>query len=163
MTRVTKVLEKTLNYFDGDVRRINHLLKVYGFSKHIGELEKLDSKTQETLEIAAILHDIGIKISEEKYNSSAGSYQQIEGPPIARTILEELLVDEDIIERVCYLIAHHHTYNDILGVDYQILVEADFIVNIYEDEVKNESIISIREKIFKTASGIALLNSLYKI
>lgn len=163
MTRVTKVLEKTLNYFDGDVRRINHLLKVYGFSKHIGELENLDSKTQETLEIAAILHDIGIKISEEKYNSSAGSYQQIEGPPIARTILEELLVDEDIIERVCYLIAHHHTYNDILGADYQILVEADFIVNIYEDEVKNESIISIREKIFRTASGIDLLNSLYKI
>jgi len=163
MTRVTKVLEKTLNYFDGDVRRINHLLKVYGFSKHIGELENLDSKTQETLEIAAILHDIGIKISEEKYNSSAGSYQQIEGPPIARAILEELRIEEDIIERVCYLIAHHHTYNDILGVDYQILVEADFIVNIYEDEVKNESIISIREKIFRTASGIDLLNSLYKI
>ena len=40
---------------------------------------------------------------------------------------------DNVIERVCYLIGHHHTYTGIEGRDYQILVEADFLVNLYED------------------------------
>ena len=39
---------------------------------------------------AAILHDIGIHKAEEKYKSSAGNYQEIEGPPIAKAIMEKL-------------------------------------------------------------------------
>ena len=35
-----------------------------------------------------------------------------------------------VTERVAYLIGHHHTYDKIEGMDYQILVEADFLVNI---------------------------------
>mgnify|MGYP000340972515 FL=1 len=42
-------------------------------------------------------------------------------------------------ERVAYLIGHHHTYDKIEGMDYQILVEADFLVNILrQDEEKGE-------------------------
>jgi HD superfamily phosphodiesterase len=43
---------------------VNHLLKVYGFAKTIGEREGLDADTQEILEIAALTHDIGIRNSE---------------------------------------------------------------------------------------------------
>ncbi|MEY8353106.1 HD domain-containing protein [Lachnospiraceae bacterium 54-53] len=124
-------------------------------------MEGLEEVVQEILEIAALTHDIGIKISEAKYHSSGGQYQQIEGPPEARKMLEALAVREDIIERVCWLIAHHHTYHNIDAMDYQILVEADFLVNIFEDGMPLESIKGIREKIFKTPSGIFILDALY--
>ena len=68
-----KVIEAAIAYFENDIRRISHLLKVYGFAKAIGEKEQLDLFTMECLETAAVLHDIGIKISEEKYQSSAGT------------------------------------------------------------------------------------------
>lgn len=155
------VINEMIGYYANDPRRINHFLKVYSFSKSIGELEKLDEETQYILEIAAIMHDIGIKISEEKYNSSAGNYQEIEGPPVARKMLEGLGFNEKIIDRVCFLIGHHHTYGKIDNIDYQILVEADFLVNIYEDEIKQDSIISIKDKYFTTKAGTNFLEKLY--
>ena len=155
------IINEMISYYANDPRRFNHFLKVYSFSKSIGELEKLDEEMQYILEIAAIMHDIGIKISEEKYNSSAGNYQEIEGPPVAREMLEMLGFDEKIIERVCFLIGHHHTYSKIDNIDYQILIEADFLVNIYEDEIKYDSIVSIKDKYFKTKAGINFLEKLY--
>mgnify|MGYP003168269951 CR=1 FL=1 len=155
------IINEMISYYANDPRRVNHFLKVYSFSKSIGELEKLDEEMQYILEIAAIMHDIGIKISEEKYNSSAGNYQEIEGPPVAREMLEMLGFDEKIIERVCFLIGHHHTYSKIDNIDYQILIEADFLVNIYEDEIKYDSIVSIKDKYFKTKAGINFLEKLY--
>ena len=161
MNLIGKIINAMIAYYAGDVRRINHFLKVYGFAKAIGEMEGLDESTQEILEIAALTHDIGIKNSEKKYNSSAGNYQQIEGPPEAKKLLEGLGIESGVIDRVCWLIAHHHTYTDIQGIDYQILVEADFLVNFYEDNVSQDSIQSIRDKIFKTLSGKMILNAIY--
>ena len=161
MNLIGQIITAMIAYYAGDVRRINHFLKVYGFAKAIGEMEGLDESTQEILEIAALTHDIGIKNSEKKYNSSAGNYQQIEGPPEAKKLLEGLGIESGVIDRVCWLIAHHHTYTGIQGIDYQILVEADFLVNFYEDNVSQDSIQSIRDKIFKTLSGKMILNAIY--
>lgn len=158
-----ELIDAMITYFDGDVQRINHFLKVYGFAKTIGELEGLNEGTQKILEAAALTHDIGIKNSEIKYNSSAGNHQQTEGPPEAEMLLTKLGADRKLIERVCWLIAHHHTYTDIQDMDYQILVEADFLVNACEDGLTHEAIYGFRDKIFKTQSGIALLNSIYRL
>ena len=155
------IINEMISYYAKDPRRVNHFLKVFSFAKSIGELEKLNEETQDILEVAAIMHDIGIKISEEKYNSCAGNYQEIEGPPIAREILLKFKFDEKFINRVCYLIGHHHTYSKIDGIDYQILIEADFLVNIYEDEIKEAQIKSIKEKYFKTKAGTEFLINLY--
>ncbi|KOF57919.1 MULTISPECIES: HD domain-containing protein [Clostridium] len=148
-------------YFDGDVRRINHAMKVYSFAKTIGELENIGNDKLLILEVAAVLHDIGIKESERKYNSSAGNYQEIEGPAVAKDILEEFNLDKNFVDRVCYLIGHHHTYNKIDDVDYQILIEADFIINIFEDSIEKERVEIIKNKYFKTESGIHLIDSMY--
>ncbi|MCK9557720.1 MAG: HD domain-containing protein [Candidatus Cloacimonetes bacterium] len=161
MVSIGQVINAMIEYYAGDVRRVNHFLKVYGFVKAIGEAEGLADGTQQILEIAALTHDIGIKNSEKKYNSSAGNYQQIEGPPEAKKMLEELDVDKAVIDRVCWLIAHHHTYTDIQGIDYQILVETDFLVNAYEDNMSIEAVNNFRDKVFKTKSGNKLLNKLY--
>ena len=91
---VEKVLHGMIEYFGNDVRRINHALKVYGFASTICRSEKLNNET-------ALLHDIGIPISEKKYDSCIGKYQEIEGPPIAGEILEKLNFKPEVIERVC--------------------------------------------------------------
>ena len=159
--KVGSIIYKVIEYFGDDVRRINHFLKVYGYVKMIGECENLDDSMQEILEVTAVLHDVGIKVAEQKYNSSAGHYQQLEGPPVAKKILDELGYPDDFVERVMYLIAHHHTYTNIDGMDYQILVEADFLVNADEDRLSSDAIENFKEKIFKTTTGIAVLENNY--
>lgn len=163
MRKTGAVVDAMIRYYAGDVKRINHFLKVYGYAKAIGEMEGLDDYTRKILEVTAIVHDIGIKVSEEKYNSSSGHYQQIEGPSVAEKMLKELNYDKEFIDRVCYLIAHHHTYNNIDGLDYQILVEADFLVNLNEDNVSPEGILKVKENIFKTRTGISFLNNCFGI
>ena len=66
--RISEITMKMINYDKGDAARIQHFMKVHNFSKVIGEMEGLDPETQFILEAAAVLHDIGIHKSEEKYN-----------------------------------------------------------------------------------------------
>ncbi len=162
MSDIGAVLAAMIRYYTGDARRINHFLKVFGFAKAIGEMEGLRAPVQNILEIAAVTHDIGIKNSEVKYNSAAGHYQEIEGPPEARKLLESLGFDTYTVDRVCWLVAHHHTYGDMNEQDHIILIEADFIVNAYEDNMTEASIKSVRSKIFRTKTGKEYLDLLYE-
>ncbi len=148
-------------YEEGTPKRIQHFLKVYAFSQLIGRRERIPAPVQQVLETAAIVHDIGIKPSLKKYGSSSGKYQEIEGPAEAEAMLEELHYPAAMIERVSYLVGHHHTYHDIEGMDYQILVEADFLVNIYEGDMQQSEIVSVREKIFRTRTGKELLDTMF--
>lgn len=163
MEHISKLVNAMIEYFAGDPKRINHFIKVHAFAKLIGESEQLDEKTMNTLEVAALTHDIGIKICEEQYHTCSGKYQEIMGPDVARKMLSDLGYDNSLIDRVCFLIAHHHTYNNIQGIDYQILVEADFIVNIFEDNISCDSINNIKEKIFKTKTGTKYLKLMFLI
>lgn len=163
MKNLNELLQKMIEYYSGDPKRIQHFIKVHSFAKMIGELEGLDSDTQNTLEIAAIVHDIGIKPAEEKHGNCSGRLQEQEGPAAARQMLMELCVGSSTIERVCYLVGHHHTYTDIDGMDYQILVEADFLVNLYEDGLSKESALSACRKIFRTQSGKQICTSIFRL
>ncbi len=155
------VITAMIGYYKGDARRINHFLKVFAFAKSIGELEGLAPEAQHILEVAAVTHDIGIKPSEQKYDSCAGEYQQIEGPPVAREMLKNLGHAPEVIERVCYLISKHHTYTNIDGLDYQILVEADFLVNLFEHESSLSAVLTARNKVFRTPTGLRYLDDLF--
>lgn len=155
------ILHKMAKYFGADTKRINHALKVYGFATMIAGREKLNKVEADAVKIAAILHDIGIHEAERKYGSSSGVYQEMEGPSIAWEILYEFNLETDILGRILFLIGNHHSYTEIDGTDFQILVEADFLVNIYEDGIKNEAITKIKENIFKTKTGVRLLTALY--
>lgn len=163
MTSQTRLLDEMITYYQGDAKRIGHFMKVYLFAGMIGEQEGLEQEVQFVLETAAIVHDIGIKASEEKYQSSAGNYQELEGPAVAKPMLERLGYEKKVIDRVLYLIAHHHTYTDVDGLDYQILLEADFLVNAYEDGLRKETIEYGMNKIFQTESGKKLCKKIYQI
>jgi HD superfamily phosphodiesterase len=158
---VDKIMDLAIIYNRNDVKRINHLLKVYSFAHYIGVKENCNSGLQTIIDIAALLHDIGIHEAERKHNSSAGNWQEIEGPIVAKELLNTINLDNNIQARVLYLIGHHHTYKDIDGIDHQILIEADFLVNIFEDNMEKSTINNIKKNIFKTSNGIKLLEQLY--
>ncbi len=156
-----RLMIRVMDYFNGDHKRIQHFLKVHEFATIIGKCEGIDERTYETLTIAAIVHDIGIHKAEEQYGSCSGRLQEELGPGIAREILNEIGYPQEVIDRVCYLVAHHHTYYDIRELDYQILVEADFIVNFYEDKLNISSIEYVYETYFKTTTGKYMVDSMF--
>ena len=153
--------EKMMSFNQSDPKRIQHFIKVHRFSQLIGHMEKLDAHTQFLTECAALVHDIGIRPAEEKYGSCTGKLQEQEGPAEAEKMLKNLGFDQDVIDRVSYLVGHHHTYTDIDGMDYQILVEADFLVNYFEDHLETESIKKSVKKIFKTETGIRIATEMF--
>ena len=127
-----KLFMEMIRYYSGDAKRIQHFVKVHAFAKLIGEMEQLDEKSMKILETAAYVHDIGIKPAERKYGKCNGKLQEQEGPSVAREMLVKLGFEDKITERVCYLVGHHHTYTNIEGMDYQILVEADLQDYVFE-------------------------------
>lgn len=158
---VQSVLPKMIGYFGKDILRINHALKVYTFARSIAIFEDLTDQQFRILELSSILHDIGIKECEIKYGSAAGNYQELEGPPVASKLLEEFHLHSNVIERISFLIGNHHSYEKINGIDFQILVEADFLVNFFEDDYTADQIDTVKNKYFKTRMGIKYLNDIY--
>lgn len=161
MIDIAELTYRAIEYDKGDPKRIQHFIKVHSFARLIGTSEKLADQDRNILEAAAVLHDIGIHNCEKKYNSTSGKYQQTEGVPVARDILLCMGADEKAIEEICFLISHHHTYDGVNSILWRILLEADFLVNAYEDNMSAEAVKIAAEKIFETESGKKLLNDLF--
>lgn len=157
------LITEMMKYYTGDPKRIQHFIKVYQFAKMIGEMEGLPEEEQHILETAAIVHDIGIKPAEEKYGRCGGKLQEQEGPDVAEKMLQRLGYEPKVIDRVCYLVGHHHTYDQIDGSDYRILVEADFLVNLYEDGVSKDAVKNAYDKIFRTETGRRVCSLMFSV
>ena len=142
---------------------VAHFLKVHQYARLIGKLELLEKREQEILEVAAIVHDIACPMCREKYGHCAGNLQEKEGPALVKELLKDFSLDQDFIERVAYLVGHHHTYQGVDGLDYQILLEADFLVNADEMNLSKEAIEKMKTNVFKTKTGIELLNHIYEL
>lgn len=155
------LIRQMISYYAKDPKRIQHFVKVYQFAKFIGEEEGLDENTQYILETAALVHDIGIKKAEQVYGNCSGKHQEELGPKEAESMLRKLGYESQVVERVCYLVGHHHTYTNVEGLDYQILIEADFLVNLYEDHVGTEGCKKALDTIFHTQTGKGLLVEMF--
>jgi len=156
----TKLIEAMQAVFGSDQRRIRHALAVLDYAEALLKDEPGDGRT---VVAAAILHDIGIHEAERKYNSSAGNYQEMEGPPIARAILERLGMDPSRTDHVCKIISLHHHANGLDTPEFRILWDADWLVNIPDDYPDWESarLRPIIEKVFKTATGRRMAETLF--
>lgn len=163
MTKTAAAIEKMILFYEGSLHDINHFLKVYAYAETIGRLEKLDAVTHERLALAAVIHDIACPLCRLKYGNAAGKHQEAEGGPLAVQFLTPLGCARDTVERVSYIVAHHHTYTDVDGLDYQILLEADFLVNADESGMPKEAVRKAKDAFFKTGTGIRLLRGIYKI
>lgn len=157
----SKITEKMIGFYEGSTHDIEHFLKVTAYAKLIGTLENLDEKTFTTLKIAAIVHDISCPLCREKYGSAYGNRQEEESETLLRTFFEEFNLDTDMLERVIYLVCHHHTTTGVDGIDYQILLEADFLVNASESKIDRTTIQNFYDRVVKTDSGKRLFESIY--
>ena len=166
MTAVSQAMNKMIAFYnensDRNLHDINHCMKVWGFAKLIGEEENLDERTQLTLELAAIVHDIACPLCREKYGNTNGNHQESEGGILAKEFFDEFSIPDEMKERIVYLVAHHHTYANVVGDDYQILLEADFLVNADESDRYKTAVDSFRKKVFKTETGLGILNGMYQ-
>jgi HD superfamily phosphodiesterase len=118
-------------YFKQDFKRIGHASHVARYAEHLWKEEGGDMAV---ILSAAYLHDIGIKEAERKYNSSAAEYQEMEGPPVAREILERLTSKKEMIEEVCDIIGHHHHPRSRETTNFKVLYDADMITNMEENQ-----------------------------
>jgi len=141
--------------FGEDQKRIDHALSVLSFAEQILSDEPGD---REVVVAAALLHDIGIHEAERKYGSSAGRYQEIEGPPIAGGILDSLGAAPALVSEVCDIVGHHHSPRREETTNFKILYDADTIVN-FLAEVPPSKRAGLEEKmprIFLTPTGLEL-------
>lgn len=147
-----KLIGEMKKVFGDDQKRIEHELAVLDYAEQIQAVEGGDPLI---VKAAAILHDIGIHEAERKYDSSAGKYQEIEGPPIAEEILKRYDLDSEAIEHICKIISNHHSAKDIDTTEFRIVWDADRLVNIPTDfpEAGKEKLQSIIDKTLKTDKG----------
>ena len=160
---VSQAIEKMIAFYKGSIHDIDHFIKVWSYAKTIGELEGLDAHTQEVLELAAVIHDIACPLCREKYGNTNGSYQEQEGDPLVREFLADTGMTAAQIDRVAYLVGHHHSPAQIDGIDYQILIEADYIVNASESGYDQQAIRTFMEHTMKTAAGIRLTKTVFGV
>lgn len=161
MSMLNELLMEMIRYDKGDAGRIQHFLKVHSYARLIAASEHLDPDLQFVTEAAAIVHDIAIRLCEEKYGDCSGKLQEKEGPALAEEMLSRLGFAPDVVERVSFLVGHHHTYDNVDGMDYQILVEADFLVNLAENGTDRDSILHTYRKIFKTDTGKEICREMF--
>ena len=154
-------MEKMIAFSDGNIHDIDHFIRVWTYARTIGELENLDRETQFLLEVAAITHDIACPLCRVKYGNTNGKYQEEEGIPMVKEFLSDIGIAEEVIDCVAFLVGHHHTFSGIDGIDYQILIEADYIANATENGYGQENIVNFMQKIMKTEGGKQILKAIY--
>ena len=132
MTKLDDLALHMITYYAADPARIQHFIKVHSFAALIARQEGMDAATLEILEAAAC-----VLCDESQFFTPAQA------------------------DRVAYLVGHYHTYTNIDGMDYQILVEADFLVNLYEDSVPKAAAQNALDKIFKTQTGKTICKEMF--
>ena len=154
-----QLIEAMKVQFGSDGTRVTHALSVLDLAEQILRHESADPRV---VIAAAVLHDIGIQEAERKHGSSAGRYQEIEGPPIAERILRDLRFEEATVRHVCRIVAHHHSAG-FDTIEFRVIWDADNLVNARE-ECGQAGLTETRERlarILKTAGGRLLAGRLF--
>jgi len=141
-------------YFKNDFRRIGHASRVARYAERIG---KKENGNLAVILTAAYLHDIGIHEAEKKHGSTAAEFQEAEGPAVARSILQKLGAQDELINEVCDIIGHHHHPRSKDTINFKVVYDSDLLENM-EEKKKNESMDRDQtgrfiEKSFLTATG----------
>ena len=147
----------------GNIHDIDHFTRVWTYARTIAEMEGLNAETQYILEAAAITHDIACPVCREKYGNTNGKHQETEGMRIVRDFFFGTDLTEQQVDRIAFLVGHHHTFTGVDGMDYQILLEADYIANATENGYSKQSIESFMKKIMQTSSGKKLAKEVFCI
>ena len=158
---ISQIMEKMIKTSGGNIHDIEHLVKVWSYAKTIGELEALDPETQFLLEAEAITHDIACPVCRERYGNANGKLQEQESPSLIKAFFADMDLAESQTDRISHVVGHHHTYEGVDGLDWQILLEADYIVNASENEYSKENIQNFLNTHARTAAGRKLIQEVF--
>ena len=159
---VAEVVKKMVEYSKGDLHDINHFMKVYAYAKTIAEGENLSPEQQKLVEVTAVVHDIACPLCRVKYGNANGKHQEEESAALIEEFFAYSDLPKEFVDRVSYIVSHHHTITGIDGIDYQIMIEADYLVNADEGNFSGNNVRNMLEKVFKTETGKFLLQSMYQ-
>jgi HD superfamily phosphodiesterase len=127
-----KIAKLLVDYFGNDFKRITHALEVLKYAEKI--MESTPGYDADIVIAAALLHDVGIKPSEEKFGYNNGKTQEEYGPPVAETLLKSIDYPLAKTVKVCEIIGNHHSPSRYDYVELKILKEADRIVNMQAED-----------------------------
>lgn len=127
-----KVAKLLCDYFENDFRRITHALDVLKYAENL--LDHYSDYDVDVVIASALLHDVGIKPSEEKFGYNNGKTQEEYGPPVAEDLLKSIDFPDDKIKKICEIIGNHHSPSRYNYPELQILKEADRVVNKLEGD-----------------------------
>jgi len=150
---IDNVIQEMKEVFYDSPNGIVHTFDVQKYTEAIMAGENFTKEEKEMISITAILHDIGIPEAKRKYGSSEAKYQEKEGAIIAKVILEKIGYHPVQMDRVCYIVGNHHTVSKIDGLDFQIIWEADLLVNLEKNNLNKEELKKCIEDNFKTEIG----------
>ncbi len=150
---IAQIMEKMMVFSEGSIRDINHFIRVWTYARTIGCLEGLDPDTQFILEAAAITHDIACPLCRRKYGSTEARFQEAEGEVMVKVFLKDAGLSFEQIDRIAFLVGHHHTLTAVDGPDFQILVEADYITNASEKNYEAARNREFMARHMKTSAG----------
>lgn len=148
----TQLIKSLIAHFGEDDRRIEHALDVTKYAERILEQEGGD---QDIVLAVGLLHDVGIREAEERHGYNNGKLQERYGPPVVRTILQEIGFPVEKISEACAIVGAHHTPDGIPGPNFPILWDADAIVNLRDEmaDAPREKLESVIEKSFRTQTA----------
>ncbi|MBQ0070811.1 MAG: HD domain-containing protein [Spirochaetales bacterium] len=160
--KMEALMRAMASYFGEENKdQVSHFQAVWLFAKTIAAEEKVDEKTKETVEVAAVVHDISCPLCSKKYGSTDGKLQEKESYPLVVDFLKKEGFEDSLVERVATLVSRHHTYENVDGLDLQILLEADALVNLSaSDEIDVDKAIWFGANVFQTKTGKFLLEHL---
>lgn len=144
---INKVALAMKKYYDNNPEKMQHFARVYTLAKTIGELEKIPKESLELLELSSIVHEID-------------KNEEIES---IKLLLIDCGIDDSTAKKVCHIVENKSDYEHIGGLEHQILIEADFIVHIKEENLEKDKIVEIGNKYFFTNYGRAFLKKAYNI
>ena len=165
----SKIMKEMILYYGNNLKKINEFLNVYTYSKIIGELENLDEKRQELLEVYAITNNISNNELEKKDEIESLTFKKMHGPNIVSEMLKKIGYDEDLIKKAVQQIQSNNFEKivegeefSIDGLDLQILLEANFLADAVLGKIDKKNFEHARLNLFRTKSGKDIFEAMFK-
>ena len=134
--QITRLL---LDHFGDDNRRIEHALEVLCEAEQLLAEPEFADCDLEIVIASALLHDVGIKPSEEELGYNNGKTQEKYGPPIAEKLLESIYFPPAKTAIVKEIIGNHHSPSRYDYPELELLKKADRTINLRDERCQREN------------------------
>ena len=158
---VSDAIVKLLLEGGGTPHDDEHFMKVWGYAHAIGMSEGLPERVQLSLEYAAVVHDIACPSLRKETGRCDARLQAERGGAMAVEFFRGSGLPPDLVERIVFLVSHHHTYEGVSGMDWRILIEADCIANAVEQGLALPEAALMYERHFRTRTGRAVMRAVF--